>query len=162
MILNYTDVISCGNKTISPRCDLCPKSNNEGPNDWCGGNCKIDDSNGSCKERCKFSFDVHCASRKIIINNDQLFDSSFLISKANYTKINGFGCNATGKGYENLYEAKLACSSDSECTWILDAGCSDNDFYLCSNATYLNQSDTSCLYEKFEINGKYKTTLVIF
>ena len=51
----------------------------------------------------------------------------FFILKANYTKVIGFGCNVAGKSYENLYEAKLACSLCSFCSCtplILPLACS--------------------------------------
>ena len=48
-----TDVISCGNSIMSPSCNLCPKLNNTGFDIGCGGNCKIEETTGICKDECK-------------------------------------------------------------------------------------------------------------
>ena len=49
--------ITCGNDVLSPSCEDCPKSNiTRSDEQWCGGNCRIDENDGKCKENSKLYY----------------------------------------------------------------------------------------------------------
>ena len=51
--------------------------------------------------------------------------------------------------YGTLLGAKLACSSDENCTGVYDNGCNNaGDFSLCPNPFSAETSKSSCLYLK--------------
>ena len=47
----FTGTVSCGNEVIAPKCSLCPKINDRGENDWCGGNCARNELTGICEKK---------------------------------------------------------------------------------------------------------------
>ena len=51
---SFPDSISCGNEILSPHCSLCPKLNDSFAANWCGGNCKVDETVGVCQDKCMF------------------------------------------------------------------------------------------------------------
>ena len=72
-----------------------------------------------------------------------------------FTRIDGFACQETGKWYNNLYEAKTDCSLSKTCIWVMDSQCNDDGFELCAKSDKLDDSQTSCVYEKIEYRGKF-------
>ena len=50
--------------------------------------------------------------------------------------------------YENVEEAKEACSKDSNCAAIYDNSCDDHGVSLCPLGYTEKQSSSSCLYIK--------------
>ena len=73
-----------------------------------------------------------------------------------YTKFEEISCSNERKMYENLYEAKLECTSESGCTSILNFGCNNERFYHCRNGNIpVSQDIMSCVYSKVDVHGTY-------
>ena len=80
---------------------------------------------------------------------------NFILSDR-YRKFEKIGCSNERKEYKNLYEAKLACTSESGCTSILNFGSNNEKFYLCRNGNIpVPQPDMSSVYSKVDIHGEY-------
>ena len=82
---------------------------------------------------------------------------SHVVITVKYVKVAGFNCEVKDQKYENFYEAKQACWSDSECTWIIDKKCDDLDFEICSNTkslSYVEDGIETCAHSKTKITGK--------
>ena len=53
---NHIDIfivhVTCGSGTLSPSCYECPRHTDSQSDElWCDGNCRIDTSDGECKEK---------------------------------------------------------------------------------------------------------------
>ena len=153
-------MVLCGNSIISPQCSLCPKTNGTKLNSWCSGNCELEESTGICKEKCRFLgsvvFQMYLSINSLLGFSYHLTKSHLIIT-AKYVKVVGFDCEVKDQKYQNLYDAKQACWSDNECTWIMDKKCDDLDFEICSNTKSLSSVEDgieTCAHSKTKITGK--------
>ena len=81
-------------------------------------------------------------------------------------KIVGFGCKEIDMRYDSLFQAKQRCSSDIECTGILDKRCNEDvdgkQFSICGKDNDYNRLDPehfSCVYKKI---GRFYKNADIF
>ena len=69
----------------------------------------------------------------------------------------GFGqkdVNELSWKYNNLYEAKYACSLDRSCKWVINRDCSNKAFKTYSENIGLEEIEAACVYAKTENTGK--------
>ena len=73
-----------------------------------------------------------------------------------YMKVDHSHCTS-GKGYENLNYAKLACSSTAKCIGILDESCDNSStYYLCQEDMMIDGEFESCVHKKRETMGMFR------
>ena len=71
----------------------------------------------------------------------------------NYMKIYNKWCSTRqSRVYYSLFEAKVACSQNNDCSLIYDSYCDGPPYSLCWSSP-LHSSDGSCLYLKLEEKG---------
>ena len=71
-----------------------------------------------------------------------------------FKMIENKGCDENEFGdYINMEDAKVACKKDENCFLIHNVGCNDQDkFHLCPQNA-IQDSDKSCVHEKFVIGN---------
>ena len=51
-VYNFVVHVTCGNGTLSPNCEVCPKPLGAPADyEWCDGNCRMDKIDGDCKQK---------------------------------------------------------------------------------------------------------------
>ena len=78
--------------------------------------------------------------------------SEFLDLRPRYTSLGRhfWSCSTVARQTYPTYElAKVACSSNRQCSFILDEECNDSGpFKLCKAMSFIEKSATDCLYAK--------------
>ena len=76
------------------------------------------------------------------------------LDKSAYTKVQSSIC-ISGQGYRTLYDAKVACSMETDCMGVLDEKCGNttNSYFVCSNDLERGVKIDSCVHKKTTSKG---------